>query len=273
MKELIQVTQNENGELFAVLASNLHKGLEIGKDFTTWVKFISKYGFEEGLDYTRIWIDTRDDKNGEVEITSVEPINDRWAYKSDYLFKIEMAKEVCMIQRTEKGRQCRKYFIECEKKLKQLQLPSYQISDPIERAKTWIKEEEERQRLALENKTLTTEVIHKEDVILGLTKDISLAEKRQRITQIVRFRCKGNYGERYGLLYSEFEKKYHIDLKRRMESCTLKPKVKNKMDYIDRGINMIPELYEIACKIFENDVDELRKEWEQTIERKINNLT
>ena len=196
--------------------------------------------------------------------------------------KLDIAKEICMVvgvaprtnEETKKlSKQVRKYFIECERRLKQLQLPSYQISDSIKRAEVWIEEEKERQRLVLENKTLTTEVIHKEDVILGLTKDISLAEKRQRITQIIRFRCKGNYGERYGLLYSEFEKKYHIDLKRRMESCTLKPKVKNKMDYIDRAINMIPELYEIACKIFESDVDELRKEWEQTIERKINKLT
>lgn len=78
------------------------------------------------------------------------------------------------------------------------------------------------------------EIIHKEDVIIGLVEDIDLATKRQRITQIVRFGADGKYQERYSLLYGEFERKYHCNLKSRMEGCTLKPKVRNKMDYIER---------------------------------------
>lgn len=109
------------------------------------------------------------------------------------------------------------------------------------------------------------EIMHKEDVIIGLVEDIDLATKRQRITQIVRFGASGNYQERYNLLYREFERKYHCNLKMRMESCTLKPKVKNKMDYIDREMNMIPQLYEIACKLFENDVEKLKAEWENIV--------
>lgn len=109
------------------------------------------------------------------------------------------------------------------------------------------------------------EIMHKEDVIIGLVEDIDLATKRQRITQIVRFGASGNYQERYNLLYREFERKYHCNLKMRMDSCTLKPKVKNKMDYIDREMNMIPQLYEIACKLFENDVEKLKAEWENIV--------
>ena len=109
------------------------------------------------------------------------------------------------------------------------------------------------------------EIMHKEDVIIGLVEDIDLATKRQRITQIVRFGASGNYQERYNLLYREFERKYHCNLKMRMESCTLKPKVRNKMDYIDREMNMIPQLYEIACKLFENDVEKLKAEWESIV--------
>lgn len=109
------------------------------------------------------------------------------------------------------------------------------------------------------------EIMHKEDVIIGLVEDIDLATKRQRITQIIRFGANGNYQERYNLLYQEFERKYHCNLKLRMENCTLKPKVKNKMDYIDREMGMIPQLYEIACKIFENDVEKLKSEWESIV--------
>ena len=109
------------------------------------------------------------------------------------------------------------------------------------------------------------EIIHKEDVIIGLVDDIDLATKRQRITQIVRFGADGKYQERYSLMYGEFERKYHCSLKSRMEGCTLKPKVRNKMDYIDREMGMIPQLYEIACKLFENDVEKLKSEWESVV--------
>ncbi len=109
------------------------------------------------------------------------------------------------------------------------------------------------------------EIMHKEDVIIGLVEDIDLATKRQRITQIVRYGASGNYQDRYSLLYTEFERKYHCNLKLRMESCTIKPKIKNKMDYIDRQMNMIPQLYEIACKLFENDVEKLKSEWNNII--------
>ena len=119
-----------------------------------------------------------------------------------------------------------------------------------------------------QNKTIKRqqkEIIHKEDVIIGLVEDIDLATKRQRITQIVRFGADGKYQERYSLLYGEFERKYHCNLKSRMEGCTLKPKVRNKMDYIDREMGMIPQLYEIACKLFENDVEKLKSEWESVV--------
>lgn len=109
------------------------------------------------------------------------------------------------------------------------------------------------------------EITYKEDVIIGLVDDIDLATKRQRITQIIRHGASKNYQERYSLLYAEFERKYHIDLKSRMKSCDIKPKIKNKMDYIDRGLKMIPQLYEICCKIFENDVENLKSEWDATI--------
>lgn len=118
------------------------------------------------------------------------------------------------------------------------------------------------------------EISHKEDVIIGLVDDIDLATKRQRITQIVRHGADNNYAERYNLLYSEFERKYHCDLKRRMKNFNEverfrheppKPKAKCTMDYIDNGMKMIPQLYEIACKLFENDVEKLKAEWDSII--------
>ncbi|HEK8846733.1 TPA: transporter, partial [Clostridioides difficile] len=100
--------------------------------------------------------------------------------------------------------------------------------------------------------------------------DISLAEKRQRINQIVKYKVEPkNFSKRWNLLYDEFEKKYHLDLKRRINNCDIKPKIRNKIDYIDREMSMIPQLYEITCKLFENDVEELKNEWISVIEEKV----
>ena len=129
---------------------------------------------------------------------------------------------------------------------------------------------EEREKLESEKQQLLADVTHKEDVIIGLVEDIDLATKRQRISQIIKYRFGGSdkVTKRWNLLYNEFEKKYHVDIKRRMnspESMAIKPKYKNKLDYIDRKMEMIPQLYELACKLFENDIERLRKEWEATI--------
>ena len=129
-------------------------------------------------------------------------------------------------------------------------------------------------------KPLYREISHKEDVIVGLVEDIDLATKRQRIKQIINHNANGRFSERYGLLYKEFQDKYHIDIKRRMNNLELKSMITNKegkdvkvtnkiktnqMEYIDKILCMTPQLYEIACKVFENDVEELMKEWKNII--------
>ena len=127
-----------------------------------------------------------------------------------------------------------------------------------------LKEEQaNKKKLEVKVVKLEQEVTYKEDVIIGLVKDITLAEKRQRINQIMRHNFKDGTSmqDRWRLLYSEFERKYHCNIKKRMESCDVKPKIKNKVDYIDKVMSMTPELYELACKIFENDIQTLKEEW------------
>ncbi|MBO0555727.1 transporter [Clostridium botulinum] len=105
------------------------------------------------------------------------------------------------------------------------------------------------------------EIEHKEDVIVGLVDEISLAEKRQILNRVVRYKG-ANYRERWNELYKQFEMKYHIEsIKNKLEKYNKshKPKLKSKVDYIDKVMNKIPELYEIACKLYENDVMELAK--------------
>ena len=142
--------------------------------------------------------------------------------------------------------------------------------DTIIKLATILKEEQEKNKqLQAKNEHLESEVAYKEDVIVGLVEDIDLATKRQRINQIVRHgvsNCKA-ISSRWNLLYGEFEKKYHLNLSVRLErnKNDFKPKLKNNLDLIDRQMHMIPQLYEICCKLFENDVAALMTEWECTV--------
>lgn len=106
------------------------------------------------------------------------------------------------------------------------------------------------------------EIEYKEDVIIGLVDEITLAEKRQVLNRVVRMGGRDNIAQRWNELYRQFEDKYHINVKKRLERYNEehKPKLKNKLDYIDKVLNKIPEIYEIACKLYENDVEKLVKE-------------
>lgn len=106
------------------------------------------------------------------------------------------------------------------------------------------------------------EIEYKEDVIINLVDSIDLATKRQVLNRVVRHAGTHNIGKRWSELYKQFEMKYHIDLNKRLDTYnrTHKPKLKNKLDYIDKILNKVPEIYEIACKLYENDVKELVKE-------------
>ena len=101
MNELIKV-KNENGELL-VSARDLHKGLEVKSRFNDWINNrIKKYDFIENIDYTKFLVECNRGQN---------------VY--DFILKIDVAKELSMVENNEKGRQIRRYFIECEKKIKE----------------------------------------------------------------------------------------------------------------------------------------------------------
>ena len=90
-------------------ARELHTFLDIGKDYSTWVKNrINEYGFTQDEDYLVI-----------TERTNGRP-------RKEYHITLDMGKELGMVERNERGRQIRKYFIECERRAsqpKQIALP------------------------------------------------------------------------------------------------------------------------------------------------------
>ena len=109
MNELIHIEPRRIGNegVQTVDARDLHTFLEVGRDFTNWIKDrIEQYGFIEGQDYLLT-------KSGEQLPSGTK-------YRSEYSLSLDMGKELAMVERNEKGRQARRYFIECEKLVKSI---------------------------------------------------------------------------------------------------------------------------------------------------------
>ena len=98
MNEIIKVEMNENLEPI-ISGRELHKKLGVGQHYRDWIKRMLEFGFIENQDYT--------------PHNFVHPQNNQET--SDVLMKLDMAKEICMLQRNEIGKQFRKYFIQVEK--------------------------------------------------------------------------------------------------------------------------------------------------------------
>lgn len=92
--ELIPIQNNDGA------GRDLHAFLEIGKDYSTCFKDMCQYGFIAGQDFTP--------KSGKTSEAGGRP-------RIDHIISLEMAKEICMIQRLPLGKQARQYFIECER--------------------------------------------------------------------------------------------------------------------------------------------------------------
>lgn len=117
MEELITLDNVEidGTEQQTVNARNLHKFLEIGKDFSTWVKAqIDRAGFVEGVDFVKTQ-DLSSPKKGSSK--------SRPQLRIEYHFAINAAKEISMMSNSVKGKEARLYFIECEKIAKQKSQP------------------------------------------------------------------------------------------------------------------------------------------------------
>lgn len=100
MNDPIQITYS--GDRPTVSGRTLHEALEVDSNYTTWFSRMTAYGFAEGVDYLPILENRSDGKAGKP--------------RTDHQLTLDMAKELCMIQRTERGKQCRLYFLEVEKR-------------------------------------------------------------------------------------------------------------------------------------------------------------
>ena len=125
--DLIPVYVTDTGEQ-VVMGTELHERLEIATPYHKWFPRMTEYGFTEGTDFNPVK-NVRVQKEGNREVKREV---------TDHVLSLDMAKHICMIQRTERGKRIRQKLIELEKKVSTPD--SYMIEDPIERAKAWIRE-------------------------------------------------------------------------------------------------------------------------------------
>lgn len=195
MNELIKVTYND--DRITVSARELHEFLELTERFSVWFERMLKYGFEETIDYVGCKVFNT--------LAKQELL--------DYQLTIEMAKEISMIQRNEKGSQARKYFIECEKQLQQ----------PKSLEDIMIYQLKEMKRLREQAEQATSIALETKEELQGMRDVISLSPSSWRkststiITRIAQKLGGNEYiqtvrQESYDLL----EERGHFNLKQRL---------------------------------------------------------
>lgn len=119
------------------MARELHKELEVGTRFNDWFPRMCDYGFEEGMDYIAIT---------QKRVTAQ---GNETTYK-DYQITIDMAKEIAMLQRNEKGKAIRKKLIELEKAWnspEQVMARALQIADKKIEQLTLINQQQELKKI------------------------------------------------------------------------------------------------------------------------------
>ena len=103
MNEIIKI--NYENDRPTVLARELHDFLEVKTAFKDWFPRMCEYGFSQGVDFNPL-------KNEQVRLEGERQVT---RMIDDAQLTIEMAKEICMLQRNERGKQARQYFIQLEK--------------------------------------------------------------------------------------------------------------------------------------------------------------
>lgn len=100
MNELINVTLNKNHEP-VVSGRQLHEALEVKTKYADWFNRMIDYGFTENQDFLLLKNEQQTGRGGHNRV--------------DHIIKLDMAKEIAMIQRTDRGKKVRQYFIQVEK--------------------------------------------------------------------------------------------------------------------------------------------------------------
>lgn len=168
MNELLKI--NYEAEQPTVSARDLHEALEINTRFNDWFSRMAEYGFENGVDFNLL-------KNEKVRLEGNREVK---RDIMDYQISVDMAKQICMIQRSEKGKLYRQYFIDLEKAWntpEQVMARALKLAD-----KTIDTLKEDNKKLIEENEKMKPKVIFA-DAVSASTSSILIGDLAKLLRQ------------------------------------------------------------------------------------------
>ena len=166
MENLIKVSVNESNEQI-VSGRELYKFLEVTERYSNWFKRMLQYGFVENVDYLG------------CKVFNTQAKQDL----QEHILKISMAKEIAMLQRNEKGKQARIYFIKCEEEYKKQKQVTFSRKDLL--MLNVIKANSENERMvALNNYEL--EYVKPLEIEAKYTKEVLKSDSLLTVSQIAK---------------------------------------------------------------------------------------
>ena len=164
MNELLKV--NYDNDRITLSARELHGFLGIGTEFAKWMQRMCEYGFSENQDY-RVFVKNDDNSKGGRPST-------------DYEITLDMAKEIAMIQRSDKGKKVRQYFLELERRWNS---PEAVMNRALEYSRKQVKAlMEEKQGLIKENNQLKPKALFA-DAVSASNESILIGQLAKLIRQ------------------------------------------------------------------------------------------
>lgn len=110
---------------------------------------------------------------------------------------------------------------------------------------------------------LTQTIAEKQDVINAISRNVPAPTKRMMLNRVMRRRSPELAQSRWSYLYARFDEIYHKNVKIRMKNYNAEPghrKCYSILDFIEKVLNMLDELYDLAVKLFESDFTQLMQE-------------
>lgn len=239
MQELIKTTVDDQGKI-AVSGRELYKFLEVTERYSNWFERMKQYGFVENVDYVGCKVFNAL-ANQELQ---------------DHTLTLDMAKEISMIQRNDKGKQARQYFIQVEKQYKQDQLDMQELSPELQMFSQMLKVNAEHERKI---KRLDQKVDNITEIV-----SLNTTEWRKTAQGLIHKMAKteggfGAYQQIQGDIYKEVDARAGSSLKTRLTnlrqrmalngSCKSAINRLNRLDVIDAD-KRLKQIYMAVVKDF-----------------------
>lgn len=227
--ELIKIQQTVigNGAVNSVNSREIHSFVESKQQYADWIK--------SRLD---------DLSSIENEDFTIHKIMNGKNWQSDYIVTLEIAKHLAMMERNEKGKEARQYFIEYEKSTNEL------LNDPFIQLRIYqINQQKQIDSMALKLQSIEDKQIEAEKELLSLpaptieAKELTTRSKLNMLVRDYAIKTNQSFNDVWKNLYKELKYRHHFDVSVRAQNSK-----RSKLDIVD-SFGLMEELYAIAYEV------------------------